>query len=105
APYLNRTYARVLQRRLLLKALLDHPAGAAGRLRLQDAVVPLLQAAEEAGCFTQRASYFERQQEVFTWLMQEFVALDRRQSLEGLGLLHLRLVPPAGWRPPAPLLG
>jgi hypothetical protein len=39
-----------------------------------------------------------------TWLMQEFIAWDRRISLEGLGLLQFRLVPPRRWRPPRPLL-
>lgn len=104
APFLNRTYARLLHRRLLLKALLEHPAGPPGHLRLPDTVPPVREAAEAIGYFTQQTSYVERQRTVRTWLMQELMALDRRQSLEGLGLLQFRLHQPAGWGAPRPLL-
>ncbi len=104
APYLERTYSQVLRRRLILKALLDDPAGREGRLRLQDLVRRLQNQAEQAGLFTQRQSYDERQQRMATWLMQELVAWDHRISLEGLGLLRFRLVRPERWRPPQPLL-
>ena len=108
APYLERTYRQVLRRRLILKALLEDPAGREGRLRLQDLVGRLQRQAEDAGLFTQRQSYDERQRLMATWLMQEMVAWDRRISLEGLGLLKFRLARPdlqtARWRPPQPLL-
>jgi len=104
APYLERTYQHVLRRRLILKTLLKDPAGREGRLRLQDLVGRLQRQAEDAGLFTQRQSYDERQQLMATWLMQELIAWDRRISLEGLGLLKFRLVRPERWRPPQPLL-
>ena len=104
APYLERTYGQVLRRRLILKTLLQDPAGREGRLRLQDLVGRLQRQAEEAGLFTQRQSYDERQQLMSTWLMQELIAWDRRISLEGLGLIEFRLVRPERWRPPQPLL-
>ena len=105
APYLERTYRQVLHRRLILQTLLRDEAGQSGRMRLQDvARNQLLQDAEAAGMFTQAQGYYERQQEAASWLMQELIALDRRLSLEGLGLLAFRLVRPTGWRPPEPLL-
>jgi len=104
APYLERTYRQVLRRRLILKTLLKDPAGRAGRLRLQDLVGRLQRQAEEAGLFTQRQSYDERQRLMATWLMQELIAWDHRINLEGLGLLKFRLVRPDKWRPPQPLL-
>jgi hypothetical protein len=104
APYLERTYQQVLRRRLILKTLLEDSAGREGRLRLQDLVGRLQHQAEEAGLFTQRQSYDERQQLMATWLMQDLIAWDRRISLEGLGLLKFRLVRPERWHPPQPLL-
>jgi len=104
APYLERTYRQVLRRRLILKTLLEDPAGHQGRLRLQDLVGRLQRQAEGAGLFTHRQSYDERQRLMATWLMQELIAWDHRINLEGLGLLKFRLVRPDRWRPPQPLL-
>jgi len=104
APYLERTYQQVLRRRLILKTLLADSVGREGRLRLQDLVGRLQRQAEEAGLFTPRQSYDERQRLMATWLMQELIAWDRRINLEGLGLLRFRLVRPDRWRPPEPLL-
>jgi hypothetical protein len=103
APYLERTYNQVLQRRLTLKTLLDDRDGRAGELRFDDVVSRLRKQAQQAGCFTHRQSNDERKRIVSTWLMQEFIALERRLSLEGLGLLSFRLVRPERWTPP-PLL-
>lgn len=104
APYLEHTYEQVLRRRLILKALLQDPAGREGRLRLLDLSRRLQQQAEKAGLFTSRQSYDERQRLTATWLMQELIAWDRRINLEGLGLLRFRLVRPDRWRPPQLLL-
>ena len=41
-----------------------------------------------------------REQEAAIWLMQEFSPLDRRISLEGVGLLHFRPAVPDNWTPP-----
>ncbi len=104
APYLERTYEQLLRRRLSLLALIQDEAGREGSLRIQDAVRRLLKQAEAAGLFKQTQSYDEKQRLMATWLMQEMIAWDRRISLEGLGLLHFRLVRPHGWQPQQPLL-
>lgn len=53
--------------------------------------------------FGEQESYDERLRLVLRWLAQEFVALDYRIGLEGLGLLHFRLVQPGRWDPPPAL--
>lgn len=104
APYMERTYGQLLRRRLIVKTLLEDRYGRVGRLRLQDLADPLRAQAEAAGQFTQKQGFVERQKVVKTWLMQELIAWDRRISLEGLGLVHFRLVRPDSWSPPPPLL-
>ena len=104
APYVERTYKRILRRRLILKALLEDEVARSGRLRLDDVATRVLEQAEEANYFTLEESYDARLRIVRTWLMQELTALDYRIGLEGLGLLTFRLVRPPGWSPPPLLL-
>jgi ATP-dependent helicase YprA (DUF1998 family) len=103
APYVERTYDRILRRRLTMKALIEDDAGQMGRLRLDDVANRVLQQAEAAGFFTLEQSFDERMRTVRTWLMQELIALDYRIGLEGLGLLAFRLIRPPGWVPPRQL--
>jgi ATP-dependent helicase YprA (DUF1998 family) len=100
AAYLERAQSRNLRRRLIMKTLQESPDAATGRLRMQDLLPRLVDQAERAGFFTQKQSATEREQEAAIWLMQEFSPLDRRISLEGVGLLHFRPVMPPGWTPP-----
>ncbi len=104
APYMERTYTQLFRRRLILKTLQDDTHGRAGRLRLQDLVDPLLRQAEQSGQFTQKQGYVERQKIIKAWLMQEFIAWDRRINIEGLGLVRFQLVQPDRWAAPPPLL-
>ncbi len=104
APYLERTYNQILRRRLILMAVTEDEAGQQGKLRLQDVRHRLLRVAERADQFTQGQSFDEQQQTMYTWLMQELIAIERRNSLEGVGFLRFRLVQPQGWEPPQPLL-
>lgn len=104
APYMERTYQNILRRRLILKSILEDEMGREGRLRLQDVTSRLLRQAEAANLFKEEQSFDDRKILCNTWLMQEFIAIDRRNSLEGLGLLQFRLIQPKNWLPPAPLL-
>jgi len=104
APYVERTYSRILRRRLILKALLEDEAGREGRLRLDDLVGRVLKQAEAANLFILEQGYDERQRLIRTWLMQELIALDHRIGLEGLGLITFRPVRPPQWSPPHQLL-
>lgn len=105
APYLNRTYNQILHRNLIIRTLLENRDKAvANSWRLQDLVAPLGEQALKAGFF-QGKSLQEQENEAWKWLMREFLALDRRLSLEGLGLLGFSLVEPQGWEPPRALRG
>jgi Lhr-like helicase len=102
APYLESTYGRILTRSLIHRALLEDEEALLGKRRLQDAVTPVLAACDHL--FGQDASYANRLELVRSWLFRELVAQDRRQGLEGRGLLQIRLSRPAGWVAPPALL-
>lgn len=101
APYIERTYGRALRRRLIHQALRE--AGGTP-LRLEELVLPVVRAAEVGLVLDPEASHVTRRSEVRSWLMQEVVAPDRRQSLDGVGLAETRVAFPARFQPPAPLL-
>lgn len=90
APYLDRTYSRLLERRYIAEALEDRSAGA--ELTVGDLAILTRERAEAAGHFPRDAGSIEKTQEVNQWLMGELMTLETRQSLEGLGLLLVTLV-------------
>lgn len=104
APYLQRTYDRILRRHLILHTLRSVAAQADTPLRLQDLVPRLQEHAAQAGLFTPNQSADERKRLAWIWLIQELTAWDRQNSLEGLGLVWFRLARPEGWEPPQELL-
>lgn len=104
APYLDRTYGQFLRRRLLLKTINDHRQQVIEQQwRVQDLVTPLQRIARELGLFA-GLSLQEQHREAWRWVLYELLALDRRNSLEGLGCLGFSLVKPVRWRAPQPLL-
>jgi ATP-dependent helicase YprA (DUF1998 family) len=104
APYLERTYQQILRRRLILQTLEEDPDAKDGDLRIEDMVSRVRKRTERCGLFLPTDSRDKRNSTIYKWLMQEFVALDRRISLEGLGLMQFSLIKPEGWHTPAPLL-
>ncbi len=103
AAYLDRVHNRTIRRRLIMEMLKRQTDGAGrgeGYLRLEDLLPRLHAHAERAGFFTIQQSRDQRERQVAIWLMQEFVPLDRRISLEGVGLLRFRPVEPRNWSPP-----
>ena len=104
APYLERTYQRIQRRHLILKTIKNNgPDIIKQHWRLQDLVEPLLTTAEKEGIVV-HGSLREKSKTVWTWLLQEFLSLERRNSLEALGLLGFSLVKPPHWMPPPALL-
>lgn len=103
APYLESSHALVQQRRLILdglaRATARDPDGT-----VDDLIEGTAAAAGAAGVFNRRDSRQARRRECARWVLRELVALDERQSLEGLGLLRVGLDREPGWRAPAPLL-
>ncbi|WP_431897546.1 DEAD/DEAH box helicase [Nonomuraea sp. bgisy101] len=104
APYLESSYAQIQQRRLILDGL-RRAVARDDTATVDDLVDEVVAVAGQAGVFERRASRQQRRREVALWVMRELVAMDERQSLEGLGLLRVELDREPGWRLPAPLLG
>ncbi|MBV9854792.1 MAG: DEAD/DEAH box helicase, partial [Streptosporangiaceae bacterium] len=103
APYLEASHALVQQRRLILDGLARSTARDA-TCTVDDLIEQTAAVAGEAGVFSRRASRQGRRREAARWVMRELVALDERQSLEGLGLLRVALDREPSWQPPRPLL-
>ena len=101
APYLERTYSRVVQRRLLWE-ILQRPSE--GAPRFEDIVVPLRKVAEQRLVLDPDSGRRRNSTTVRHWLMREVLATDRRQSLEGVGLVEIATAVPRGDLVPPVLL-
>jgi ATP-dependent helicase YprA (DUF1998 family) len=101
APYFERTYLRAVERALILTA-----AESAGSdpYRTEDLVSRLVKTSEAEHVLDPDAGTHANRAEVRRWLLREILAIDRRQSLEGTGLLDIRPAVPSAYRPPEPLL-
>jgi hypothetical protein len=101
APYLESTYAAIQHRKLILDGL--HAGARQGEsLSVSDMIHHVAKAAQDAHVFSHRATGQECRRAAALWVMQELVALDDRQSLEGLGLLRVALGRDERWKiPPA----
>ena len=102
APYLERTHRRATQRSLILGQVQRLARDEAPRF--EDLVVAVRKRAEEALVIDPEGSRQGNLAEVRTALLQELLAADRRQSLEGTGLLEIALVFPRQFRAPRALL-
>lgn len=101
APYLEHSYSLLQQRRLILEGL-EHGFDADDDFRVDDLIGHTARRAARAGSFERRVSRQRREHAAGLWVMRELVATDDRQSLEGRGLLRVRLEHPEGVRlPPA----
>ena len=101
APYLERTYERILYRRLITKAVHDNTSTDYG---LQSLFEDVYREASRLELFSSDLDERQRQREVWRWIIQDYTGLwDRRNSLEGVGLLSFAPVFPERWQPPAVL--
>ncbi|MCV7199822.1 DEAD/DEAH box helicase [Mycobacterium angelicum] len=90
APYLDHTYARMLERRYITQALRD-PAAAEGDLTFRDLAILTREKAQAAGHFAHSLGNIEITQAVNQWVSGELMTLETRQSLEGLGIMRVAL--------------
>ena len=93
APYLERTYQRSIERRLLWSILVDSPYD---ELRLGDVVPQLRRRAEENFIVDPDDGVARNDVVARTWLMREILSVDRRQSLDGVGLAEIAVAVPRG---------
>ncbi len=103
APYLDFTYNRILFRRLIVEALQKN--NSVNDYRLRSLCEDVLQLAEENSVFDPAMDQREKKKEVWKWILQDFCGVwDRRNSLEGVGLLSFEPVFPDNWSPVEELL-
>ena len=93
APYFDRTYSRAVQRRLIWQVA--HRM-AAQEPRFMDLVLPIRRDAESHLVLDEDRGPTHNANQVRTWLMREVLAVDRRQSLDGVGLAEISFVLPRG---------
>ena len=86
APYLDRTYSRAVERRLLWTAI---QAADDDRPRFGDLATPIRKMAERARVLDEDDSAATNRARVATWLMREVLAIDPRQSIDGVGLAEI----------------
>ncbi len=101
APYLDRTYSQAIQRRLIwmtAERLADQEP------RFDDLVIPIRKEAERQFVLDEDDGAMRNSNRVRTWLMREILAVDRRQSLDGVGLAEISFALPSGTQVPEPLL-
>jgi ATP-dependent helicase YprA (DUF1998 family) len=101
APYLNRTYGRLLERRYMTQALQYPPKYADEEHQLEDLAINARKKAEEAGHFDEDTGSSAKNQAVNEWVMGEVVTMEVRQSLEGLGIMRVSLKRPSAALPRA----
>ncbi len=89
APYLDRTYTRMLERRYITQALRDPMAK--GDLTVGDLALLTREKADAAGHFPRNLGKIEITQAINQWISGELMTLETRQSLEGLGLMKIEL--------------
>jgi ATP-dependent helicase YprA (DUF1998 family) len=102
APYFESSYQTIQHRRLILEGL---RAGTRDDevIGVGDLTFHVAKAADRVHVFERRQTRQQREREVALWVMQELVAMDDRQSLEGLGLLRVELDRDRRWPVPVPL--
>jgi ATP-dependent helicase YprA (DUF1998 family) len=91
APYLERTYERMVQRRIIFDELSATPGTAR---RFDDSLIdPVMRRAVEATVFDAEEGEQLRLNRAAKWLLQEALSFDRRNNLEGAGLAKVSVSP------------
>ncbi|OZC67242.1 DEAD/DEAH box helicase [Rhodococcus sp. 06-462-5] len=104
APYLARTYSRLLERRYLTMAMRDKKY-ADEDLTLEDLGIVARKKAKDAHHFSESVGRVALEKAANEWVMGELVTMDHKQSLEGLGLMRVAIARKRGVDPPRALVG
>ncbi len=98
APYLEFTYKRILFRRFIVDALSQN--NPLQDYRLNSLCEDVLKLAEEKSVIDPSMDRKEKKKEIWRWILQDFCGVwDRRNSLEGVGLVSFIPVIPKDWKP------
>lgn len=103
AGYLETSYDRVRRRALILAALPEAYAAENGPVGFDDVASEVARLGVRHHLFPPRQSRQRREDAAALWTMQEILSVDRRISLEGLGMIDLRLDRDPNWQLPQPL--
>jgi ATP-dependent helicase YprA (DUF1998 family) len=101
APYLERTYQRAVQRRLIADAIFNMEGDPP---RTRDLELPIRKAAEGTLVLDPDDGAHTNDAQVRAWLMREILSVDRRNSLSGTGIAEIRVAIPTEFESPLPLL-
>ncbi|WP_298210758.1 DEAD/DEAH box helicase [Ferrimicrobium sp.] len=101
APYLDRTYARAIERRMIWEVVQN--LSTEEDPRFEDLVIPIRKQAEKFRVLDADAGGKQNSDRVRSWLMREILAVDRRQSLDGVGLAEITVAIPSAAVVPRPL--
>jgi hypothetical protein len=99
APYLENRYTRLLQRNLIVRELLEHNEP----IDFETLVIQLSKRALDEILIDPDLPQSSRQRIVESWLIREVLATDRRQSLNGIGLVKIFAHRPNSAQPPEAL--
>lgn len=102
AAFLDRTYRRAVERRLIAEAIEE--LSRADIPRAEDVARTARRLAEDNWVIDPNLSSIANLRVTSTWVMQEILAMDRRQSIEGTGVAELTVAVPRAWEAPGPLL-
>lgn len=103
APYLQDSYARLQRRRLIAQGLMAADTDVEG-VAVEDLIFETRIAAKNVKLFPGGLTSRQEQRRLAPWIMAEVVAVDDRQSLEGLGLAVVDLYRDPSWALPRPLV-
>ncbi|MDO5628237.1 MAG: DUF1998 domain-containing protein [Mobilicoccus sp.] len=103
AGYLETSYDRVRRRALILDALPQACGAEGGPVQVDDIAAEVARLGVRHHLFGRRESRQRREEAAALWTMQELLSVDRRISLEGLGLVDVRLDRDPHWHLPQPL--
>lgn len=103
APYLNRTYSKILRRHLILKTVKDNQKKIVENgWRINDLIIPLKKEIEKMNIFPEMSSQ-GCENEAWKWVLFELLNVDGSFGLESLGCIGFSLVKPNNWCAPLPL--
>ena len=98
APYLETSYETLQRRRLILEGL--ERAAKEESATVSDLAFRVAKVADAAHVFPRKMSAQARNRHTALWAMQELVTIEDRQSLEGRGLIRVRLDRKPSWSLP-----
>lgn len=103
APYLERTYNRAIHRRLIWQTMCDLMEEGEDVFLMRDLLVELKNRAIDLGIVDEFDEDNPPRAQARHWLYGEILGTDRRQSLEGVGLVEISPPVPRGLSAPSPL--